>query len=168
VGWEVKREMLRGVTADGREVALTPKQLYPIPYQMVVVNMQKASGAITAKAAAEAEAERLRKDQPAKAAEFEAAAKAKQAEADRIVLGLMEHYNNRRTAGKHDGPELIGLRLYQVTWPMDTKASAESKSRGVTAFVYEQAKDEKATAALKAVPYSKNISSEFGDDSNPD
>src|SRR4051812_29239008 len=35
-GWELNREMLRGVTdeREPREVALQPGQLYPIPYQM--------------------------------------------------------------------------------------------------------------------------------------
>ena len=48
LGWEVNREMLRGVTDEPtpREVAHQPGQLYPIPYQMVVVNMQNAARAV--------------------------------------------------------------------------------------------------------------------------
>src|SRR6476660_2865889 len=79
VGWEVNREMLRGVTDEDtpREVAITPQQLYPIPYQMVVVNMQNAKRAVQ---------------------------EGKKKEAETIIEGLLQHYNNRLAAGKFAGP----------------------------------------------------------------
>lgn len=141
-GWEVKREMLRGVTDEPtpREVALVPKELDPIPYQMVVVNMQKASRAVR---------------------------EGKPAEADRIIGGLLAHYNNRVSAGKNIGPKLAALRLYQVTWKMDTDASEASKRSPIgTALLYPVWTDAQRAAAVP--PVAARIVSEFGDGNNGD
>jgi hypothetical protein len=148
LGWEVNREMLRGVTDETdaaghptpREVALGPGQLDPIPYQMVVVNLQTANKAV-------------RNNDPAKA--------------KRLIDGLLNHYNNRVAAGKNAGPKLKALRLYQVTWLMDTDASAASRQNPVrTELLFPTlTQDEKAAAVP---PVATKITSEFGDDNNGD
>jgi hypothetical protein len=142
LGWEVNREMLRGVTDEPtpREVPLAPGQLDPIPYQMVVVNLQTANKAV-------------RNNDPAKA--------------KRLIDGLLTHYNNRVAAGKNTGPKLKALRLYQVTWLMDTDASEASRQNPVRTELMFPAlsADEKAAAVP---PVATKITSEFGDDNNGD
>jgi hypothetical protein len=142
VGWDVKREMLRGVTDEPtpREVSITPQQLYPIPYQMVVVNMQQANRAV--------------KEGNTK-------------QADTIIRGLLEHYNNRRAAGKHDGPPLKELRLYQITWKMDTDASEASLQNPTeTKLLFPVLTDEQRAAAVP--PIATKITKEFGEDGSSD
>jgi hypothetical protein len=168
VGWDVKREMLRGVTADGREVPLTPKHLYPIPYQMVVVNMQHASKAVSDMESATAESAKLAaKGDAAGAAEFTKTAERKKADADRIVGGLLEHYTQRLEKKQHDGPPLMGIRLYQVTWGMDLNNVEASRANPKSTVMLYQG-PAKAEPTLKAVPVSTKITAEFGDDSNSD
>lgn len=145
LGWEINREMLRGVTDEPtpREVALQPGQLYPIPYQMVVVNMQNARQA--AKGNKPGDAER----------------------AGRIIKGLLQHYNNRVAAGQNAGPKLKDLRLYVVTWKMDTDASPASKQNPVrTELVYPILTDAQRAAAEP--PVAAKITSEYGDDNGTD
>jgi hypothetical protein len=139
-GWETNREMLRGVTDEPapREVPVTPSQLYPIPYQMIVVNMQQAAKALKA-------------GEPAKA--------------DAIIRGLLEQYEKRRAAKQHGGPPLKGLRLYQVTWKMDTDASeASKKNPTATVLLYPLLSDEQKAAAVP--PVAQKIVTEFGDDNS--
>ena len=166
VGWEVKREMLRGVTAgpNPTEVSLTTAQLYPIPYQMVVVNMQHAGAAATAAMDKRAEAAKLKAEGKAGWEALEAEAARKQAEADRIVGGLLLHYNRRLKQGKHTGPPLQSIRLYQTTWKMDTQASQASKDAGATVLLYPHlSAEEKATTQPSVAT---QIVSEFDDGNN--
>jgi hypothetical protein len=141
-GWEVNREMLRGVTDEPqpREIALAPGQLAPIPYQMVVVNMQDAKRAVQ---------------------------KGDTALAKRLIDGLLLHYNNRVDSGKNPGPKLKELRLYQVAWKMDTDASAASKQNPIkTELLYPVMTPEQKAAALP--PVATKITAEFGEDNNAD
>jgi hypothetical protein len=138
VGWEVKREMLRGVTDEPtpREIALQPGQLYPIPYQMVVVNMQTANKAVQNKDPEQAK---------------------------RIINGLLAHYNNRVAAGKNPGPKLRGLRLYQVVWKMDADASEASRQNPIeTKLLFPPLTPEERAAAVP--PVSAKLTAEFGED----
>lgn len=140
LGWEMDRPILRGVTAEPapREVAITPGQVYPIPYQTVVVNMQDASKAVA-------------KGEPAKAKV--------------IIDGLMAHYNARLAAGKNGGTKLKDLRLYTVTWKMDADATEASKKNPVrTTLVYPLLAD--AERASASPPVATQIVSEFGDDND--
>jgi hypothetical protein len=142
VGWDVNREMLRGVTDEPtpREVSITPTQLYPIPYQMVVVNMQNAKRAVQ---------------------------EGRTSDAETIINGLLKHYNDRLSAGKFQGTKLKALRLYQVTWKMDTDASEASLQNPTdTKLLYPVLSDaEKATAVP---PIATKITKEFGEDNNAD
>lgn len=142
LGWDVNREMLRGVTDEPtpREVAIGPGQLSPIPYQMVVVNMQTAKRAVQ---------------------------EGRPKDAEQIINGLLTHYNNRLAAGKFQGMKLKGLRLYQVTWKMDTDASEASlQNPSETKLLYPVLTDaEKATAIP---PIATKITKEFGEDNNGD
>ena len=169
-GWEVKREMFRGVTDEPtpREVPVVPREhLYPIPHATVVVQMQHAARYVAEMRKAEAEAEKLRAaGNPADAAAAAAAAK-KRADAERIVNGLREHYTAGRAAGKHAGPPLKEIRLYEVTWQMDTDASAASRQNPVrTRLLYPVLTDARRAAAQP--PVADRITSEFGSDDNND
>lgn len=42
---------------------------------------------------------------------------------DKVLGDYLGHYERRREAGLHGGPPLAGLRLYEHTWDMDTRAS---------------------------------------------
>lgn len=168
-GWEVNREMLRGVTDEPtpREVPLVPAEhLYPVPYPTVVVQMQQAARSVAEMGKAEAEADRLRAAGKPADAPLATAAR-KRTEAERIVGGLREHYANRRAAGKHAGPPLKEIRLYRVTWKMDADASAASRQNPVrTTLLYPVLTDAQRSAATP--PVSDRITSEFGRDDNSD
>ena len=141
-GWEVKREMLRGVTDEPvpREIYITPNLIYPIPYWMVVVQMGRST-------------DLLKKGD------------ARQAES--VTQGLLTLYENRRKAHLHDGPPLKSIRLYQVTWLMNKDATEESKRNPIdTQLLYPPLSKEEKFAAVPAI--STRLASEFGNDNSSD
>ena len=42
---------------------------------------------------------------------------------DRMLRDYLDRYERRRAAGKHAGPPLRGIRLYELYWMMDREAS---------------------------------------------
>jgi hypothetical protein len=55
------------------------------------------------------------------------------------MRGCLERYAALRAAGAHDGPELLGLRLYELSWPLATGAAnrAEPAVRNLLAEVWQ-------------------------------
>ena len=43
---------------------------------------------------------------------------------DGALLDALSKYENGRLAGKHDGPPLQGIRLYEATWQLDDPAKS--------------------------------------------
>jgi hypothetical protein len=43
---------------------------------------------------------------------------------DGALLDALSKYENGRLAGKHDGPPLQGVRLYEATWQLDDPAKS--------------------------------------------
>jgi hypothetical protein len=95
---------LYGVTRDGREVPLLSyRQLWPLDQSRLPVGLRAIYG--------------------------ESGSGARVREALRDVL---RRYEERRVMGKHSGPELIGVRLYVVSWdvqPFARNLTAPSERR---------------------------------------
>ena len=47
----------------------------------------------------------------------------KAADRDKVLGDYLRHYEKRRAAGLHDGPPLVGVRLYERYWDMNKHAS---------------------------------------------
>ena len=55
---------------------------------------------------------------------------------DRMLGDYLRRYEQLRLAGRHDGPRLKGLRLYEWYWTMDRDAS-NAKSPDKQTLLYE-------------------------------
>lgn len=55
---------------------------------------------------------------------------------DAVLRDYLSHYERRRTAKLHAGPELRGIRIYQLAWTMDRNAS-NAKTPGEKRLLYE-------------------------------
>lgn len=68
---------------------------------------------------------------------FQAVARGRRvAERDKVLGDYLHHYEKRRAAGLHDGPPLVGVRLYERYWDMNKYASnAAAPDR--TTLLYE-------------------------------
>lgn len=55
---------------------------------------------------------------------------------DAVLRDYLSHYERRRRAGLHAGPELRGIRVYQLAWTMDRHAS-NAETPGQKRLLYE-------------------------------
>jgi hypothetical protein len=79
---------LYGVTPDGREVPIVSyQQLWPLDQSRLPIGLRAIYS------------------EPGSGARVREA-----------LLDVLRRYEERRVAGKHSGPELIGVRLYVVSW----------------------------------------------------
>jgi hypothetical protein len=53
------------------------------------------------------------------------------------LLDALSKYEQRRLAGKHDGPPLQGIRLYEATWQLDDPAKSIADSPDQQKLIYE-------------------------------
>ena len=53
------------------------------------------------------------------------------------LLDALSKYESERLAGKHDGPPLQGIRLYEVTWQFDDPAKSVADPPDQQELVYE-------------------------------
>ena len=68
---------------------------------------------------------------------------------DKVLGDYLRRYEDLRRAGKHDGPPLAGIRLYERYWDMDKRASnAATPDR--TTLVYEYRRGSAPTSAPAA------------------
>jgi hypothetical protein len=68
---------------------------------------------------------------------------------DKVLGDYLRRYEDLRRAGKHDGPPLVGIRLYERYWDMDKRASnAATPDR--TTLVYEYRSGSAPTSAPAA------------------
>ena len=92
---ELVRMRLYGVTQDGQEIALIRyHDVFPFDQS----RLSKVLGSIG--------------DRPDAIDEFHT-----------VLANCLERYERQRVKGWHEGPALVGLRLYRVRWELDPQAS---------------------------------------------
>lgn len=97
--WEMKDQRLYGVTDEPapREVLLEkPAYFAPLPSRFMRLHMLRG---------------------------IKEAGQGKPAHLENITRDYLKRYDERRTAGLHNGPPLKGLRLYEFSWQTDKDAS---------------------------------------------
>ena len=74
-------------------------------------------------------------------------------ERDKVLGDYLRHYEQRREAGLHDGPPLMGLRLYEQRWDMDPRASnTAGPDRTVMLYEYRPGAGKSGTTKPATAP----------------
>lgn len=74
-------------------------------------------------------------------------------ERDKVLGDYLRHYEKRRAAGLHDGPPLVGIRLYERYWTMSYRATnAAAPDRTTLLYEYHPNRPETRPAAPSTNP----------------
>jgi hypothetical protein len=102
--WKASDVRVHGIVAGGagKEVELTSRHITPLPRLQMTLAMRRAVGQADA---------------------------GKPELLHRRARDLMRYYESLREAGRHDGPPIEGLRVYEYEWDVNVKGEGADRPR---------------------------------------